>query len=120
MGRLRLCCDKFVQCSLNVVHEHFHFSPNISSSGDKYKMGLNFFIALHFLHKYPNMTSDNFYLLHFSHSKHTKHILQLQIKTLVPYEHLHSDFQTLQKEQAKRRVTEPSVPPERADPQAEI
>jgi hypothetical protein len=43
---------------------------------------------------------------------------QVQIKALVPYEHLHSDFQMLQKEQAKRRVAEPSVPPETADPQA--
>lgn len=43
----------------------------------------------------------------------------MQIKILVPYEHLHSDFQMLQKEQAKMRVVEPSVPPERDDPQAE-
>jgi len=43
----------------------------------------------------------------------------VRIKKLVPYEHLHSDFQMLQKEQVKRRVTEPSVPPARAGPQAD-
>jgi hypothetical protein len=43
---------------LKVVHEHFNLSPYISGCGDKYNMGKNFFIVLHFLHKYPNMTSD--------------------------------------------------------------
>ena len=37
----------------------------------------------------------------------------------VPYEHPHSDFQKLQTKQEEMRVTGPSVPPERAAPQAE-
>lgn len=37
----------------------------------------------------------------------------------VPYEHPHSGFQKLQTKQAEMRVTGPSVPPERAAPQAE-
>lgn len=40
-------------------------------------------------------------------------------RDLVPCEHLHSDFQKLQTEKAEMRVTEPSIPPERAGPQAE-
>lgn len=37
----------------------------------------------------------------------------------VPYEHPHSGFQKLQTKQVEMRVTEPSVPPERAGPQSE-
>jgi len=37
----------------------------------------------------------------------------------VPYEYPHSGFQKLQTMQEEMRVTEPSVPPERAAPQSE-
>lgn len=49
----------------------------------------------------------------------TMHILKFRQKGTVPCEHLHSDFQMLQKEQARMRLTEPSAPLVKADQQAE-
>lgn len=47
-----------------------------------------------------------------------RYYLSMEAQKLLPFEHLHSDSQMHQKEQAKMKVTDPSVPHARPYPQA--